>query len=298
MAIPFLHEQAVPYGTASEVIPLVRRIVARNPSPFTYHGTGTYVVGRGDVALIDPGPDLVEHVDALLAALPGERITHQLITHTHSDHSPAARLVRERTGARTYGFGPHAEGRHERGAKVEAGGDMSFVPDVAMRHGDVIEGDGFSIECVHTPGHCSNHLCFALREQAALFTGDHVMGWSTSVISPPDGDMGDYLRSLQLLLERDDRTLLPTHGPAIDSPKSFVREYIEHRKDRERQILDCLSQGIEHISEMVPRMYQSTPAILHRAAARSVLAHVLDLLERGAIEGDEPPSLDARYRLK
>jgi glyoxylase-like metal-dependent hydrolase (beta-lactamase superfamily II) len=297
MPIAYRHEQAPAYGVAHEVSPLVRRIVARNPSPFTYHGTGTYVIGRGNVALVDPGPDLAGHVDALLAALPGERITHQLVTHTHSDHSPAARLVRERTGARTYGFGPHAEGRYQRGSKVEAGGDTSFVPDVKLEHGAVLEGDGWSVECVHTPGHCSNHLCFAVREEGALLTGDHVMGWSTSVISPPDGDMGAYLSSLALLLERDDRVLLPAHGPAIAEPKAFVRDFIEHRQERERQILACLEQGVERITDMVPRMYQSTPVALHRAAAHSVLAHVLHLLERGLLQTEHEPGIDARYWL-
>jgi glyoxylase-like metal-dependent hydrolase (beta-lactamase superfamily II) len=277
---------------------MIRRVVARNPSAFTYHGTGTYVIGHGNVAVVDPGPDLPAHVDALLEVLKGERITHQLITHTHSDHSPAARSVRERTGAQTYGFGPHAEGRIERGARVEAGSDLAFAPDFTVAHGDLIEGDGWSIECVHTPGHCSNHLCFQLREEATLLSGDHVMGWSTSVISPPDGDMGQYLRSLELLLERDDRMLLPTHGPAIPDPKPFVRSFIEHRREREAQILDCLERGSLQIKDMVPIMYAQTPAYLHGAAARSVLAHMLHLLEIGAVICEGEPGLAARYQLK
>jgi glyoxylase-like metal-dependent hydrolase (beta-lactamase superfamily II) len=299
MAIAYRHESSVEYAVARQLSPLIRRLVAHNPSPFTYHGTCTYVIGRGNVAVLDPGPLLPEHVDALLAALPGERITHQLVTHTHMDHSPAAKLVTERTGAATYGFGPHGEGRYDRGEKVEAGGDMSFVPAVKVAHGQVIEGDGWSVECVHTPGHCSNHVCFQLREERALFTGDHVMGWSTSVISPPDGDMGDYLASLELLLEREDRLYLPAHGPAIEQPKPFVRSFIEHRREREAQIVECLSQGIERIPEMVPPMYTGLPVILHRAAARSVFAHVLHMLERGIVEClDEQPALDARYRLR
>jgi glyoxylase-like metal-dependent hydrolase (beta-lactamase superfamily II) len=297
MAIAYRTEPEVAYGVAQTVSPRIRRIVARNPGPFTYHGTGTYVIGRGNVAVVDPGPDLVEHVDALLSALAGERITHQIITHTHLDHSPASRLVQERTGARTYGFGPHAQGRFERGATVEAGGDLRFSPDVTLRHGDVIEGDGWSIEAVHTPGHCSNHLCFAVREEDALLTGDHVMGWSTTVISPPDGDMGDYMRSLELLLSREDRLLIPTHGPTVDDPKPFVRALIAHRQEREQQIVRCLEQGVTVISEMVPRMYQGTPKILYPAAARSVFAHMLHMLERGAVTCDGPPAIDARYRL-
>jgi glyoxylase-like metal-dependent hydrolase (beta-lactamase superfamily II) len=297
MAIAFLREPPPVYGVAQALSPLVRRIVAKNPGPFTYHGTGTYVIGRGEVAVVDPGPDSHEHVAALLAALPGERITHLLVTHTHVDHSPAVRLLRERIAARSFGYGPHAQGRFERGARVEAGGDASFVPQVALRHGDVIEGDGWSIECVHTPGHCSNHLCFALREERVLLTGDHVMGWSTSVVSPPDGDMGEYLRSLELLLGRDDRALLPAHGPAIETPAAFVGALIEHRRERERQILACVQHGVDRIADMVPRMYRDTPAVLHPAAARSVLAHVLHLLERGALRTDDAPGLQARYQL-
>jgi glyoxylase-like metal-dependent hydrolase (beta-lactamase superfamily II) len=296
MAIPFRHEPAVEYGVTSTVSPLIRRVVARNPSAFTYHGTGTYVVGHGQVAVVDPGPALVEHVDALLAALKGERISHLLITHTHMDHSPAARLVAERTGARTFGFGPHGQGGYERGAKVEAGADLAFVPDVQLAHGQSVEGDGFTIEAVHTPGHCSNHLCFALREERTLLTGDHVMGWSTSVISPPDGDMGSYLASLTLLLERDDRLYLPTHGPAIDDPKPFVRAFIEHRREREAQIMACLERGVDQIADMVPIIYAGVPKMLHGAAARSLFAHVLHLLERAMVECEsEQPALGARY---
>jgi glyoxylase-like metal-dependent hydrolase (beta-lactamase superfamily II) len=300
MAIAFHQEPAVTYGVAQTISPLIRRIVANNPGPFTYHGTGTYLIGQGEVAVVDPGPALRAHVDALLAALArtGERISHQLITHTHNDHSPAARLLRERTGARTYGFGPHAQGRHERGATVEAGGDLEFTPDVRVGHGDVIEGAGWSLECVHTPGHCSNHICYGLREERVLLTGDHVMGWSTSVISPPDGDMGAYLASLELLLEREDCSYLPTHGPAIERPKPFVGALIEHRRERERQILACIEAGIHRIPEMIPRMYAQTPVILYPAAARSVLAHVLHMIDRGLLQHSEnEPGLATSYRL-
>jgi glyoxylase-like metal-dependent hydrolase (beta-lactamase superfamily II) len=297
MPIAFLQEPPVQYGIAQTVSPRVRRVVARNPGPFSYHGTGTYVIGHGEVAVIDPGPALDEHVDALIAALPNERIVKLLVTHTHNDHSPACRPLQARTGAPTHGFGPHGEGRFERGVKVEAGGDMEFSPDVTLRHGDVVEGDGWSLECVHTPGHCSNHLCFGLREEGALLTGDHVMSWSTSIVSPPDGDMGDYMRSLALLLERDDRSLLPAHGPPVPDPKPFVRAFVEHRVERENQILSCVEQGIGRIAEMVPRMYATLPAFMHPAAARSVLAHVLYLLERGVLSCDQPePSLGAWYR--
>jgi glyoxylase-like metal-dependent hydrolase (beta-lactamase superfamily II) len=298
MAIAFLHESKVEYGVATTVSPLIRRVVARNPSPFSYHGTGTYVIGRGNVMIVDPGPELVEHVEALIAALPGERITHQLVTHTHNDHSPAARLVKERIGTPTYGFGPHGEGRFERGHAVEAGGDMAFVPDVTLAHGQVIEGDGFSVEAVHTPGHCSNHLCFAVREERALLTGDHVMSWSTSVISPPDGDMGEYLTSLERVATREDRVLLPAHGPPITTPEPFVRALIAHRHDRERQITSCLEAGIVRIADMVPRMYQGLDPRLYGAAARSVLAHLIHLHERGVVSTDGEPSVRAEFRLR
>jgi glyoxylase-like metal-dependent hydrolase (beta-lactamase superfamily II) len=298
MGIPFRHEKSVEYGVLQTRSPLVRRIVARNPSAFTYHGTGTYVIGHGKVAVVDAGPDLPQHVDALLSALQGEEITHQLVTHTHIDHSPATRHVRERTGARTYGFGPHGEGRYERGATVEAGADHGFRPDEAVGHGDVITGDGWSIECVHTPGHCSNHLCFALREEKALFTGDHVMAWSTSIISPPDGDMADYMASLKLLLQRDDALYYPTHGVPIEDPKPFVEAFIAHREGREAQVLACLQQGPQRIPEMVQQMYADIPAFMHGAAARSVLAHMLHMLERDLVACDGEPGLKGRYRLK
>ncbi len=300
MAIAYRHEPAVEYGVEVTCSKLIRRVVARNPSPFTYHGTQTYVVGRGNVALIDPGPLLPAHVDALLAVLEGETITHVLVTHTHLDHSPATKLLAQRIGAPTYGFGPHGEGRYERGERVEAGADLDFVPQVRLAHGQVIEGDGFTLECVHTPGHCSNHLCYRVREEGALLTGDHVMGWSTTVVSPPDGDMADYMASLQLLLERDDRVYLPAHGPAIAEPQAFTRSLIEHRLEREAQILECVAQGRERIAQdMVPVMYANVPVYLHGAAARSVFAHVLHLLDRGRLScDDETPSLKARYRLR
>jgi glyoxylase-like metal-dependent hydrolase (beta-lactamase superfamily II) len=297
MAIPFRRDMSFEYAVLETVSPLVRRIVARNPGPFTFHGTGTYVVGLGKVAVIDAGPEVPEHADALLDALAGEEITHQLVTHTHLDHSPAARWVRERTGARTWGFGPHGEGRLQPGESVEAGADLAFSPDVRVGHGDVIEGDGWTIECVFTPGHCSNHLCFALREEKTLFTGDHVMGWSTSVIAPPDGDMADYMASLELLLTRDDAVYRPTHGAPIEEPKPFVRAFIEHRRDRERQIRDCLGRGLDTIATMVPAMYADVAPVLHPAAARSVLAHLADMVARRVVHADGAVGLAARYRL-
>jgi glyoxylase-like metal-dependent hydrolase (beta-lactamase superfamily II) len=294
--IPFRREFSFEYGRLEPVAAGVRRIVARNPSPFTFRGTGTYVIGSGEVAVIDPGPDLADHVEALLAGLAGERVTHILITHTHRDHSPAAAALKAATGAPTLGFGPHGGGvRGEPG--VEEGGDLDFVPDVAVRDGERIAGRGWRFEAVHTPGHTSNHLCFALEDSGILFSGDHVMGWSTSVISPPDGDMAAYMASLDKLLGRPDSVYWPTHGPAIGEPKRHVRAFIAHRREREAGILDCLSAGVEEIDSIVERLYISLQPGLRRAAGRSVQAHLIDLVERGIVECDGPPTVDTRYRL-
>lgn len=298
--IPYVREIEFEYGACDRVSPLIRRVVAHNPSAFTYKGTGTYIVGEGDVAVIDPGPLLNEHVEALLRALEGETVSHILITHTHSDHSPAAKPLKTLTGAQTFAFGPHGSGQKrapDGDVQVEEDGDMDFVPDVELRHGDIIEGDGWTIECVYTPGHTSNHMCFALREEKALFTGDHVMGWSTSIVSPPDGNMEDYMASLRLLLTRDDEIYWPTHGPAITDPKPFVRSFIEHRDDRERQIMEQLAAGRTRIQDMVPVMYAAVDKRLYPAAARSVLAHMEHLVARGAVRTEGRPSLSSEYRL-
>ena len=284
------------YGVMVEVTPMIRRIVAQNPGPYTFKGTGTYVVGRGKVAVIDPGPDDPVHVDALLSALDGEEITHQLITHTHIDHSPAAKLVKQRTGAKTYGFGPHGAGKYAQGAVVEAGGDQDFVPDVAIKSGDVIEGEGWTFESVHTPGHTSNHLCFHLREENALFPGDHVMGWSTTVVSPPDGDMADYLASLRMLSERDDAIYYPTHGGPINKPQKYVRAILVHRKLRETQILDCLDKGTTNISDMVARLYKGLDERLIGAARHSVFSRIIDLSNRGVIQANGDIDIAAEYK--
>ena len=293
----FITEFDCKYGVLVDISPTVRRIVARNPGPFTFKGTGTYVVGQGKVAVIDPGPDLPAHVDALLEALDGEEITHQLITHTHKDHSPAARLLQQRTGASTYGFGPHGAGKYEKGAEVEEGGDPDFTPDHALIHGDRVAGDGWSLDCIHTPGHTSNHLCYAYREENAVFTGDHVMGWSTTVVSPPDGDMREYLDSLRHLSERNDQIYYPTHGAPIENPGPFVRGLIAHRKMRERQIISVLEAGESTIRDMVPEMYKGLDPILIPAAQRSVFAHVIDLVEQGKVVSEGDLAIGSRLRL-
>ena len=294
--IPFVRDITFEYGECDELSPLIRRVVARNPSAFTYLGTGTYIIGRGNVAVVDPGPLVEEHIDALMKALEGETVTHILITHTHTDHSPAAAPLKKLTGAETYAFGPHGSGGGAE-VKVEEDGDTDFVPDVMVAHGDIIEGDGWTIECVHTPGHTSNHMCFALREEKVLFSGDHVMGWSTSVVSPPDGNMKQYMDSLKLLLARDDEVYWPTPGPAITDPKPFVQAFIAHREDREKQIVEQLKAGHSTIAEMVPVMYAAVDKRLHPAAARSVFAHMEHLVETGKVTCEGEPKLSSVYSL-
>jgi glyoxylase-like metal-dependent hydrolase (beta-lactamase superfamily II) len=294
MAIPFRRELKFEYGVLEPVTPLIRRIVARNPSAFTADGTGTYVVGHGRVAVIDPGPNLREHVDALLHALRGETVTQILVTHTHVDHSPGSAALKRATGAPTYGFGPHAAAL---GPAVEEGGDRDFVPDRVMREGDAVEGPGWRLEALYTPGHISNHLCFALPQERVLFSGDHVMGWSTSVIAPPDGNMGDYMRSLAKLLPRNDATYFPTHGPAIPDPHPFVQAFIEHRREREAAILHRLAEGDSEISAIVRAVYVGLPKGLERAAGRSVLAHLIELVAEGRVLCEGEPTVESRYRL-
>ena len=286
MSIPFVRDFEAPYEVPERVSPMISRLLARNPSPFTFKGTGVHIVGANegasDIAVIDPGPLVPEHLDALKRAVAGRNLTHILVTHTHADHSPAARPLREWTGTKTYGFGPHG-GLADEAINIEEGGDRKFMPDVIVRDGDIIEGSGFSFECVFTPGHTSNHMCYALREEKALFTGDHVMGWSTTVVAPPDGDMAQYLASLRKLIARDDRILYPTHGGPIRDPKPFLEAYLKHRLEREAQIIACIRDGLATIPQMVARMYVDVDKRLHPAAARSVLAHLIQLEDEGRV---------------
>lgn len=285
------------YGECVEMTPLIRRVLAPNPSPFTFHGTGTYIVGRGRVAVIDPGPALPGHLAALERALAGETVTHILVTHTHSDHSPAAAPLSAASGAPIYAYGPHGAGRRAAGIVVEEGGDMAFAPDIVLRDGDCVDGAGWTLEAVYTPGHTSNHLCFALHEEQALFSGDHVMGWSTTVIVPPDGDMAEYLASLEKLRARDDRHYWPTHGAPIAEPQTFVSALIAHRHARARQVMACLEHGLTRIATMVPVIYSAVDPLLHPAAAMSVLAHLMHLVRTGRVVCDAEPDLDVAYRL-
>ena len=272
------------YGQAERVIPGVRRLTAPNPGPFTFHGTGTYIVGEGRVAVIDPGPNDPAHLSALRGALEGETVTHILVTHTHRDHSPLAGPLKALTGAVIAGCAPLVLA--DDGPRSDAAFDDSYAPDIVMADGDAVTGPGWTLAAVATPGHTSNHLCFAYPEQSALFTGDHVMGWSTTVVSPPDGDMADYMASLEKLRGRDDAIYLPTHGAPVENPQRLVRGMILHRRQRERQILTALDDGRQDIPAMVTRMYAGVDQRLHGAAGRSVLAHLIDLEARGLVRRD------------
>jgi glyoxylase-like metal-dependent hydrolase (beta-lactamase superfamily II) len=273
-------EFAFSYGHMETVSPLIRRIVAENPGPFTFMGTGTYVVGRGKVAVIDPGPLLPAHIDALSNALAGETITHILVTHTHADHSPAAAPLKAATGAPTLGFGPHGVV----GDTGEAGADLAFVPDIVLADGDVIEGEGWRLEALHTPGHASNHLCFALPQERVLFSGDQVMGWSTTVIAPPDGDMAAYMRSLDQLSRRQDAIYFPTHGGPIRDPRAHLAELIAHRRARRAAVLAALSATLSLTpADLVKQIYTGLDPRLVPAAAESVRAHLIELAESGLI---------------
>ncbi len=297
-AIPFVTEFDFQYGRVDRLSPLLRRVIANNPGPFTFTGTGTYIVGNGAVGVIDPGPLLDAHIDAILAALePNETVSHILVTHTHSDHSPAALPLQEKTGAPIYGR-PTAIGQPSDAPKMEESHDDAFKPDVLVEHGQIIEGDDWTLEAVFTPGHMSNHICYALHEEKALFSGDHVMGWSTSVVVPPDGNMHQYMASLEHLLTRDDEIYWPTHGTYIKDPKNFVRAYIEHRRERERQIIQRLEAGDTNIHSMVSFIYADIDKRLHGAAAMTVLAHIEDLATRGLVTHDGATSVDGSYRLK
>ena len=296
--IPFVRDIEFVYGACDQVSPLIRRVVANNPGPFTFKGTGTYIVGRGQVAVIDPGPDLPDHLAAILAAVEGERVTAIAITHHHADHSPLAGPLKAATGAPIYGCAVAGHEEEDTGeVKMEAGHDHAFRPDVSLCAGGEIKGPGWTMLAIPTPGHTSNHLCYALKEENALFSGDHIMGWSTTVITPPDGDMTDYLESLATIQALNFTTLWPTHGPPIRQVTPFIDAYIAHRQERIDQILLALSQGPTTIRDLVPRLYADVDARLHPAAARSMLAAILHLERRGDIETSGPPGPDAVYRL-
>jgi glyoxylase-like metal-dependent hydrolase (beta-lactamase superfamily II) len=308
----------VEYGRSDQLSPLVRRVIAENPSKFTYRGTGTYILGHGDVVVVDPGPRLDSHRDALRTALAGERVRAVLITHCHSDHSPLAEWLRADTGAPTYAYGPHpqpdpiweqlalddspadgtgADDGSKDPVQMEESIDFSFTPDIAVADGDVIDVAGLTITAVHTPGHTSNHTCWAVAGERALFTGDHVMGWSTTVVSPPDGDMAAYIESLRRVVERADAVLWPTHGPPRDDAVEYVSALVDHRLERERGVLDAVVGGRSTIREIVALLYVDVRPELHKAAGMSVWSHLLKLVGEGrvTVEDGGPPALAARY---
>jgi glyoxylase-like metal-dependent hydrolase (beta-lactamase superfamily II) len=293
--IPYVREIAFEYGKVDQVTPLIRRVICNNPGPFTFKGTGTYIIGRGEgLAVIDPGPDDADHLQAILDAVAGEQVSHVLITHHHLDHSPLARPLADKTGATIYGCAVKAAVVEDT-VRTEAGSD-SFTPDISVCGGATIAGPGWTFEAIPTPGHTSNHICYALAEEHACFTGDHIMGWSTTVVTPPDGNMGDYLASLEAIQRRNFKTLWPTHGPPITEPGPFIDAYRAHRMARERQILAQLAAGETRIVAMVPKMYIGVDARLYPAAGRSVWAHLIELVKEGRVVTDAGGPND-EYRL-
>jgi glyoxylase-like metal-dependent hydrolase (beta-lactamase superfamily II) len=298
--IPFDKSFDLAPDTVDEVVPGVRRVMANNPGPFTFKGTVSYIIGKRNVAIVDPGPDDEAHIHALLAAVNGERVTHIFVTHTHRDHSPATPALKAATGATVYAEGPHRAarplhiGEHN---PLDASADRDFRPDVALKDGETVQGDGWTIEAVTTPGHTANHMAYALKEQNLLFAGDHVMGWATSIVAPPDGAMSDYMASLEKLSKRSETIYLPGHGPAIKDARRFVNYYILHRKAREASILHRLGKGETDIPTIVRAIYIGIDPRLTGAAGLSVLAHLEDLVARGVVATEGQPSIDGVYRL-
>jgi glyoxylase-like metal-dependent hydrolase (beta-lactamase superfamily II) len=286
-------------GECMRVSPLVRRIVANNPGPITFTGTCSYIVGNGEVAIIDPGPDDPAHIAALLEAVKGETVSHIVITHTHRDHSPASRAIQSATGARIVGCGPHRSARPLFSGevnKLEASSDKDYVPDQEMAEGDAIRGSGWTLEAIATPGHMANHLAFSFPKEKALFSGDHVMAWSTTVVAPPDGSMSDFMASLDKLKGRNETIYWPGHGGPVQDPQRFVRALIHHRRQRETSILNRLNAGDRTIPEIVAAIYQGLNPALVGAAGLSVFAHLEDLVARNKAATDGVPALDSVYR--
>jgi glyoxylase-like metal-dependent hydrolase (beta-lactamase superfamily II) len=296
--IPFVREFDFAYGRRDQVSPLIQRVIADNPGPFTFTGTGTYIVGRDEVdagvALIDPGPLDEAHLQALMKAVEGRRVTHVLVTHTHRDHAPLARPFAERVGATILSMQPPVRQTHASGALDEEE-DEAFAPDAVLTGGERISGDGWTLSALATPGHASNHMAFALEDENALFCGDHVMGWSTTVVAPPDGDMADYMASLELVIEAGFDTLWPTHGAPVMRPEPFLAAYRTHRLEREAQVMARIAAGDRTIEEMVPALYAAVDQRLWPAASLSVWAHLIKLVREGRAISDGEPTLRATY---
>ncbi|GAA0638081.1 MBL fold metallo-hydrolase [Brevundimonas lenta] len=297
--IPFVRQFDFAYGRCDRVSPLIRRVVAENPGPFTFTGTGTYIIGRdgpgAGVAVIDPGPLDDAHLKALLSAVEGQTVSHVLVTHTHRDHAPLARPFAEAVGAPVLAARPPARTIHA-SASLDEDDDETFAPDLILTGGERLQGDGWTLEAVATPGHASNHMAFVLIEENALFSGDHVMGWSTTVVAPPDGDMTDYMASLDEVIARDFTTVWPTHGAPITDVRPFLEAYRSHRLDREAQIMARLEAGDRTIADMVPTLYAAVDQRLWPAASLSVWAHLIALVRQGRADADPEPTLQARYR--
>ena len=303
--IPYVRDLEFEHGRCDQVSPLIRRVIAPNPSAFTHAGTGTYIIGKGEVAVIDPGPNLPAHLDAILAAVKGEKVTAILVTHDHADHSPLSVALKAATGAPIIGCvqgeRAHAALAHDvavHGVKMDDDHDHDFAPDISVCGGGIAaSGPGWTIEAIPTPGHTSNHICYALQEENAVFSGDHIMGWSTTIVAPPDGDMADYMASLEAIRDRDFTIIWPTHGPPITEVRPFLDGYWNHRKARENQILGALADGPNRINALVPKLYADTDKRLYPAAACSMLAHMIDLTKRGVITTNGAPGPDSEYRL-
>lgn len=288
---PFSSEIDFEYGVATPLSPIVRRFVANNPGPLTFKGTNIYVLGHQEVAIIDPGPADETHIKALLASLQGETVTRIFLTHTHNDHCGGLERLQELTGAATYGFraSDAVRGAYQRGKGVEvvsSFADKRFVPDYQLDDGDKVEGEGWSLRVVHTPGHAPDHICYFLSEEKALFTGDHIMPWSTTVIAPPEGNMNNYMASLDQLSKRDDELYLPGHGGRVRQPKKLLRAYVLHRQWREKSILDLIRKGSRHVDDIVPVLYPDIDEEIKPAAALSVLAHLFFLVQKGKLQSE------------
>jgi glyoxylase-like metal-dependent hydrolase (beta-lactamase superfamily II) len=297
---PFSRAMDFRYGALESLAPGLRRVVCHNPGPFTFKGTNLYVIGEGKVAVVDPGPQPAEQIDVLLGALKGETVAQILLTHCHADHSGAADALRQRTGAPAYGM-PRQADAPQAGAKGPSGRSY-IVPvafDVPLKHGDTVEGDGFELQAIHTPGHAPDHLCFFWPERNILFSGDHVMGWNTSVVAPPEGHMGAYLRSLEVLMERKEAAYYPAHGAPVHEPQRYVKALIFHRRWREMEVLEAMRAGLTSIPDMVARIYSGLDPSLAGAASLSVFAHLEYLIEKemAAALKPGPLTLDQEFAL-
>lgn len=292
----FVREFDFAWGRPDRLSSLVTRIICENPGPFTFTGSGSYLIGENELAIIDPGPDNAAHLAAVKDLVDGRRVSHILVTHTHIDHCGGWQKFRATFDAPVLAFGPHPVKAGDAGPKLDEGGDVTFRPDALLQDGDIVRGDGWTLEAVHTPGHIGNHLCFALAEENALFTGDHIMGWATTVVTPPDGNMADYMESLNRLSVRQDEVFYPTHGAPVEAPGEFIRAIKAHRLSRDAEILAALSNGPRPIMELVAEIYAETDKALHFAAALNVIAHLEWHVERGQAMREGEPGLAALYR--